>query len=1179
MTREELLAQDQQVRDRLSARDLDVNFLVSAGAGAGKTTLTVERAFHVLLDERAGVRPEEIVMITFTRKAATEMKERMSKRLRAAAANAEDPEMARRCRELMRKLPEMQISTIHAFCQRVLSEYPLASGIGFAPRFEAEDGGPESRSRQFFEQAWSSGRCPRSVQAGIMDKTLLDAFETLNGRAQVEPQFLDVDTEAGRALAQETLAKCKSLLERFRSALGDAAPSTFHYTLEDALRAGEAVTDGALLNAARRICMKGSAAREWMGKNSRKTPDKACEALDVFLNDGGSPAAKEAMTALFDEARGAKAADRRGFLLERLDRLPAEYRAAAELVERLPEEGELEALRENIDVLLHGIVMGEAVRLRDAYAEERRRDHVVSLEDMLTLTARLVRERSDVRQKLHERYKVFFVDEYQDTDPIQTDILFAITAEKYDPDWHKCVPRPGSLFLVGDPKQGIYRFRGADITLWQEAVEAIRATGGEVVTLSRNFRSTQEICDAVTRVFGAGGALCMAESRAQAAYSEMVANRGAMGVPAIYTHAIPASSREGHALAARRIAAFIRQRVDAGQNEYRDFLLLSYNREKEMAYADELRRLHIPVKFDGALPSDAYPALRLLDLRVQAVCHPFDETLSFRALCECGGVTPEEWDLFRMLVSRLPEETRLGAYRDTRSLMGHVKELEELLPDTEAVRRVLRALAMLDHDRVLSQSRTPCAFLEEVVEKGEGLFTREQDAGDFQNGYAALAQTIGQIRARAPRQFVDMAEMLSTMAQAELDRMPTVRADDDLVRLMNLHKAKGLEGRVVIFLPGNAPRRPADRCVERGDGAQRGWFVVGGNNAPQYAPPDWAQHQEEESQILNAERVRLKYVALTRAEDEVHVFSLAPGRGSSDVWKEFGALGIPSPDADAPDDLYADAALPAYDPLAEQEARREQEELQGRLGEILRSRVKSVRPSDLDEGHLAKEAPGAQGADDAPLRGPGGPLWGTLVHRAAELSVAQGVFTEDAIGAAVRQAAEEQFRTELMSKEDRHALAIGSAVASLEEIRAYLARAAASSLSFMADPASEFRRLLEGAQCYPEMPFTVSATSADGAFFECLRALTGAKGEERIEISGVIDLALRYPNGTWRVLDYKTDRRLPGDGDAAGFHARLLGEYGPQLRLYRLVLEKLSGEAVTDVMLVSIYDGGVLLRV
>lgn len=203
MTREELLAQDQQVRDRLSARDLDVNFLVSAGAGAGKTTLTVERAFHVLLDERAGVRPEEIVMITFTRKAATEMKERMSKRLRAAAANAEDPEMARRCRELMRKLPEMQISTIHAFCQRVLSEYPLASGIGFAPRFEAEDGGPESRSRQFFDQAWSSGRCPRSVQAGIMDKTLLDAFETLNGRAQVEPQFLDVDTEAGRALAQE----------------------------------------------------------------------------------------------------------------------------------------------------------------------------------------------------------------------------------------------------------------------------------------------------------------------------------------------------------------------------------------------------------------------------------------------------------------------------------------------------------------------------------------------------------------------------------------------------------------------------------------------------------------------------------------------------------------------------------------------------------------------------------------------------------------------------------------------------------------------------------------------------------------------------------------------------------------------------------------------------------------
>ena len=84
------------------------------------------------------------------------------------------------------------------------------------------------------------------------------------------------------------------------------------------------------------------------------------------------------------------------------------------------------------------------------------------------------------------------MDEYQDTDPIQTDILFAITADQYDPDWHKCKPRPGSLFLVGDSKQGIYRFRGADISLWQEAEDAMKATGGEIIYLYKNFTSIIE---------------------------------------------------------------------------------------------------------------------------------------------------------------------------------------------------------------------------------------------------------------------------------------------------------------------------------------------------------------------------------------------------------------------------------------------------------------------------------------------------------------------------------------------------------------------------------------------------------------------------------------------------------------------------------------------------------------
>ena len=141
-----MLEQDRANRERLSTRDFDKNFLVSAGAGAGKTYLTVQRAFNMLCDKELGILPQDIVLITFTRKAATEMKTRLNRWIREALAKAEDPEQVAFLQGLLNSLPEMQISTIHSFCQRVLNDYPLESGVGFAPHFDSEDGGPDSRS-------------------------------------------------------------------------------------------------------------------------------------------------------------------------------------------------------------------------------------------------------------------------------------------------------------------------------------------------------------------------------------------------------------------------------------------------------------------------------------------------------------------------------------------------------------------------------------------------------------------------------------------------------------------------------------------------------------------------------------------------------------------------------------------------------------------------------------------------------------------------------------------------------------------------------------------------------------------------------------------------------------------------------------------------------------------------
>ena len=153
-----LAEQDALNRQRLEKEGFDRNFLVSAGAGAGKTYTTVERVFNMLCDPEAGIRPQDIVMITFTIRAANEMKTRLSDKIRREMAGCSDPAKKELLVSLMASLPEMQISTIHSFCRRILNDYPLESGVGFAPQYESEDSDLKTSALTVWaEKAWKGG--------------------------------------------------------------------------------------------------------------------------------------------------------------------------------------------------------------------------------------------------------------------------------------------------------------------------------------------------------------------------------------------------------------------------------------------------------------------------------------------------------------------------------------------------------------------------------------------------------------------------------------------------------------------------------------------------------------------------------------------------------------------------------------------------------------------------------------------------------------------------------------------------------------------------------------------------------------------------------------------------------------------------------------------------------------
>ena len=321
----------------------------------------------------------------------------------------------------------------------------------------------------------------------------------------------------------------------------------------------------------------------------------------------------------------------------------------------------------------------------------------------------------------------------------------------------------------------------------------------------------------------------------------------------------------------------------------------------------------------------------------------------------------------------------------------------------------------------------------------------------------------------------------------------------------------------------------------------------------------------------------MKYVALTRAEDEAHVFTLRietdGGKAKTHkIWSGFDATGA---EADPIDVEEVEEQAAPSDEL-ERNARAEQRSLECRLPMITQAAVKRVTPSEVDATRLKQEPMKVeeqvgQGHIAATQTRPGGTSWGTAVHRAAELIVSGGHFTAEALEAAATQAVMEAFESELLSERDRAALLLPKDAKTLEQIRKHLAGEIIDSLSFMLDEHSNFRKMLNGAVCYPEMPFVVSVGAEEKTLFEKLAPMTKVGGERRIDISGKIDLALRYPDGTWRIVDYKTDRMLPCDhGDVQAFRCRLDREYGNQLSTYQAVLENLTGEKVIEAKLLAI---------
>ncbi|MFO0617987.1 MAG: UvrD-helicase domain-containing protein [Polyangiaceae bacterium] len=801
--------------------ELDRTFVVEASAGTGKTTELVHRIVAVL--ER-GAEVNRIAAVTFTDKAAGELKLRLrsgleQRRRAATGAALESLERA------LAKLEEARVSTIHTFAADLLRERPVEAGVD--PGFQAE---AENTAEGLFEEAF---------------RGWLEA-----ARATPAPALARAFARRGRGSNDAALLGAAKTLRdvRYAAALWIRRPWDRESAIERA--------------AARVSSLAAASARDADPRNTLyQDLAPVREGAELLARDSGDDDAREALLVGLAEAR----APRKG---------------AAVYASGVPREvilAEVEATREELATFAREAGADLAFALREElapvlsrYEEAKRRRGVLDFDDLLLRARALLVSSRDARVVLAERISHLFVDEFQDTDPVQSAILLLLASAdpECDDPW-TCPIVPGKLFIVGDPKQSIYRFRSADLATYERVKDRIRDMGGELLHLRRSFRSLGGIQTLVNTAFGAR---MKADARSlMPEYAPLEEHRTdspllgpvvALPIPRPFAEGrlSPRAARESLPFA---VGAFVRWLLEesgltvqgrGGERtaiQARHVCLLfrqldAYGASLAQPFVDVLGRYRIPHVLVGG--------------------RSFYEREEIRAsLAALGAIERPDDDLLVAATLRgLFFGQRDDALLEYKLRYGHLNPLRA--PSTAlpaALVEVGAALALLARLHRLRNRRPFSETLGDLLAS-----TRAHVAlALLPSGEQALAnvQHLLQVREEADGvlSFRGCLEVLrERAARRSVGEAPILEEEGDGVRLMTVHKAKGLEFPVVVLADPMTTRER--KWVAKHVDMERELAAV---RLMGCAPWELVDHEPLEQLRDDAEEIRIAYVAATRAKD------------------------------------------------------------------------------------------------------------------------------------------------------------------------------------------------------------------------------------------------------------------------------------------------------------------------
>jgi ATP-dependent helicase/nuclease subunit A len=982
--------------DRLRAiRERSQNVIVDAGAGTGKTTLLVARLLHLLAPEDDGpaLTLERVAAITFTRKAAGELKVRARQALLELAAQDGLSTLRRaRVAQAIEKLDNASIGTMHSFADRLLRLRPADAHV--SPDYEIAEDTDElaTETLESLLEAVRHGTLEALLHGTGAESCAEEAADTLSMYQRAELRTVTEDHEVFQKVGLDQLIR--DVIATRDRVLHAPEPRPFDLAhvkrVADELRRDVATLTGSNAGVAALRRLSRAALR------LAATSDVA-EALRLAIQWTGEAKQLEKKTKGADFQGDEAAWDVRNWVL-----------SGTRGARKTKQERSGGALGEDLVRPLVGYMAERLVRLRPVvlarYEQVKRDRKVLDHLDLMIALRNVLRDSQDAREVYKARFDHVLVDEFQDTDPLQAEIvLYLSEAAASFASFAELVPAPFKLTVVGDPKQSIYRFRRADIATYASVCDRLRAHGATEAKITVNFRSAPSILGWVNTAFDA--MLGAAEEGpmydpSTGSVRNVRLNAGRAALEAKGAHVLPFAQdqklavEESRALEGEALARYLRWLVqdsdvlvedphthELRRPRYGDIAVMMIATQTVLPLLWQLDAVNVPHVVRGGTLFMRDPLHQQFVLGLRALSDPNDGVAQ-AALHRPPFFAVSLADLVRARVQD-GAESEAGVLHEARAIISDLRKGRFDASPGEVARRVLEhtgfgayAAAGPNGAQRLSRLYELCLTLDE----------RARTLGLDFDAVTALAR-----------------RWLTSPTQLEAP----LPVDADAVQIITVHQAKGLEWPIVALWDGKVgvrtylPQRALTVDATSGEWA----IALDGLRHD----PTARQIRQRETTLSEKERERVAYVAMTRARDLLIVpqagqlskasipgkLLLSTGKvsthripeylGAGPAWWESGESATQLP-------------LPALEP--------------GLMAEWGKAAARARTPYLVPKGvskavHTVRK--GSEGEEEAPKperkerKARFGSAFGSTVHRALELVLAHRQAPESAVNQAARE--------------------------------------------------------------------------------------------------------------------------------------------------------------------------------